>query len=143
VDELRLAVDKVRKSLNKVDIRHIQTLLENVGSLQAAQQKLAVPTAEGLRFVLVSAIIRLEAKSNYTQLFCSDGARILATKTIKEYEELLPDSIFFRTHNSHIINLQKIQKYQKGRGGYVVMEDGASVEIASRRREEFLGKLLK
>lgn len=85
----------------------------------------------------------MEAKNNYTQIFCSDGERIFATKTIREYEEILPDSLFFRTHNSHIINLQKIQKYQKGRGGYVVMEDGVSVEIAIRRREEFLGKLLK
>jgi two-component system LytT family response regulator len=67
----------------------------------------------------------------------------MATRTIKEYELLLPESIFCRIHNSFIINLQKIQKYQKGRGGYVVMEDGSEIEVATRRRQEFLQKLVK
>lgn len=143
IDELRAAVDKVRRSRSKVDMSRIHVLLENMGNLQISQQKLAVPTTEGLQFIAVSSIIRMEAKGNYTELFCDGGERFLAAKTIREYEELLPDSIFFRTHNSHIINLQKIRKYLKGRGGFVTMEDGASVEIATRRREEFLGKLLK
>ena len=69
--------------------------------------------------------------------------QIMATRNIKDYEDLLPDAVFCRVHNSHIINLHRIQKYHKGRGGFVTMEDGSSIEVASRRREEFLQRLLK
>jgi len=59
------------------------------------------------------------------------------------YEDLLPDGVFFRVHHSHIINLNKIKSYQKGRGGHVTMEDGSSIEVATRRRENFMQRLLK
>jgi two-component system LytT family response regulator len=67
----------------------------------------------------------------------------MATRTIKEYEDVLPENIFCRIHNSHIINLARIREYQKGRGGIVIMEDGSVIEVATRRREEFMRKLLK
>jgi two-component system, LytTR family, response regulator len=69
--------------------------------------------------------------------------QIMTTRTIKDYEDILPQNIFYRIHNSHIINLNKIKKYQKGRGGTVVMEDNSHIEVASRRREEFMDRLLK
>jgi two-component system LytT family response regulator len=61
----------------------------------------------------------------------------------KDYEELLPEVIFFRIHHSHIINLNKIKANQKGRGGYVTMDDDSEIEVASRRREEFIKRLLR
>jgi len=93
--------------------------------------------------VTVSDIIRFEAMGHYTRIYLSSGEPLMATRNIKEYEDILPAAIFCRVHNSHIINLQKIEKYQKGRGGYVVMEDGSSIEVATRRRQEFLQRLLK
>ena len=144
VDDLRSAVDKVAsRSKDKVDLLQIKTLLENVGSLQISQQKMAVPTMTGLNFITIGDIIRFEASGNYTGIHLDNGECVLATKNIQEYDSLLPDTLFFRVHHSHIINLQKIQKYQKGRGGYIIMEDGSSIEVAIRRREEFLSKLIK
>jgi two-component system, LytTR family, response regulator len=72
-----------------------------------------------------------------------DKQQILATRTIKDYEDILPSNIFYRIHNSHIINLQKIKKYQKGRGGSVIMEDNSNIEVAIRRRDDFISRLLK
>jgi two-component system LytT family response regulator len=144
IDDLRSAVAKVTQwSKEKGVIEQMKVLLENVGTLQLTQQKMAIPTFAGLVFVLVREIIRLEAKGSYTSIYLAGNEQILATRNIKDYEELLPELIFYRVHNSHIINIQKIQKYLKGRGGIVVMEDGASIEVAIRRREEFLMRLLK
>jgi two-component system LytT family response regulator len=85
----------------------------------------------------------LEAKSSYTQINLENGDMVMATRTIKDYEDILPEALFCRVHNSHIINLQKIEKYHKGRGGYVVLEDGTAIEVATRRRQEFMRRLLK
>ena len=143
-DDLCGAVEKVIcRSNDSVDGLRIKTLLENVGSLGLFQQKMAIPTLTGLDFVSISAITRLEAQGSYTGIHLDGGECVLTTKNIREYEDILPDTIFYRVHNSHIINLHKIQKYQKGRGGYIIMEDGAEIEVASRRREDFLRRLIK
>jgi len=143
-DELRKAVDRVsRKSLEKGAEESLKVLLDNISTLKIVQQKMAVPTMNGLTFIFLQDILRLEAKSNYTDIYLTSGERIVATRTIKEYENLLPESIFYRIHNSHIVNLNKVKNYQKGRGGFLVMEDGSTVEVAFRRREEFLRRVLK
>jgi two-component system LytT family response regulator len=144
IDDLRSAISRVREKPVSNDLaEQMKILLGNVGVLQLSQQKMAIPTIYGLTFVPVQDVLRFEAKGNYTNIHLTGGDMILATRTIKEYEEVLPDTIFSRIHNSHIINLTRIQKYQKGRGGSVIMEDGSIIEVASRRREEFLRKLLK
>jgi two-component system LytT family response regulator len=144
IDELTAAVEKVtQKTQGKSFIDQMETLLYNVETFQLTQQKMAVPTLTGLVFIPIKDIMRFEAKGSYTSIYLTNREEIVATRNIKEYEDLLPDAIFCRVHNSHIINLHKIQKYHKGRGGYIVMEDGSNIEVASRRREEFLRRLLK
>lgn len=144
VEDLRNAVRKVvSRSREKTDMLQIRTLLENVGNFHLPQQKMAVPTVNGLDFIVIGSIIRFEAQGNYTTIHLDCGQCILATKNIKEYEDVLPESLFYRVHHSHIINLQKIDKYQKGRGGYIIMIDGSEIEVASRRREDFLRRLIK
>ena len=144
MDDLRRAVDKISAKPDHPDFSNqMKVLLQNVETLQASQQKMAVPTLMGLQFVAIRDIIRFEAKGAYTSIFLCEGEEVLATRNIREYEDLLPAGSFCRIHNSHIINLQRIKKYYKGRGGYVIMEDGSSIEVAIRRREEFLQRLLK
>ena len=144
IDDLRDALDRVTEKTQKAGVMEkMKVLLDNMGTMNLSQQKLAVPTITGLMFVPVRNIIRFEAKGNYSVIFLNNGSQVTATRNIKDYEDLLPESIFFRVHNSHIINLQNIQKYHKGRGGYVVMDDGSSIEVAVRRKEEFLRRLLK
>jgi len=144
IDDLRSALERVNsKGQGKNFILQMETLLYNVETFQLTQQKMAVPTLTGLVFIPIKDIMRFEAKGSYTTIYLTSKEEIIATRNIKEYEDLLPAAIFCRIHNSHIINLHKIQKYHKGRGGYVIMEDGSSIEVASRRREEFLRRLLK
>jgi two-component system LytT family response regulator len=144
IDDLCAAVERVTQKIQgKSFLDQMQSLLHNVETFHLSQQKMAVPTLTGLIFVAIRDIMRFEAKGSYTAIYLNNGEQIMATRNIKEYEDLLPAVIFCRVHNSHIINLHKIQKYHKGRGGYVIMEDGSSIEVASRRREEFLRRLLK
>jgi two-component system LytT family response regulator len=144
INRLVAAVEKVSGKFEKENVlAQMKMLLENLGSISVSDQKIAIPTLTGLSFVALGDIIRLEAKGGYTTICMVDKQHILATRTIKDYEDILPPNIFYRIHNSHIINLQKIKKYQKGRGGSVVMEDNSNIEVAIRRRDEFISRLMK
>jgi two-component system LytT family response regulator len=142
--QLKNAVNKaIRLSDGKGLEERLKVLLSNIGALQVSQQKIAVPTINGLNFVFLKDILRIESRGSYATIILADGKQVVTVRSIREYEELLPGSIFYRVHNSHIVNLNRVQSYQKGRGGYVIMEDDSSVEVAIRRKEEFLRKLLK
>ena len=142
--DLQNAIKKVtRRTYEKELIENLQVLQENIQALQLSQQKMAVPTMQGLSFVQLKDIMRLEANGSCTILYLNNGTRLQTTRIIKDYEELLPANIFYRVHNSHIINLNNVQNYHKGRGGTIFMEDGTSIEVAFRRKEDFLRRLLK
>jgi len=114
--------------------------LFNINRPATAVQKIALPCNDGLVFVLLTDIVRFEAKGGYTNVFIADNQKYVSSRIIKEYEEMLPDDIFFRIHNSHIINLNFVKKYHKGRGGAIEMSDGAMIEVATRRKDEFLAR---
>jgi len=116
----------------------LKAILENLKKAQPALTKIALPHNEGLYFVPVKDVIRCEAIVGYTNIYTCGGHKYTCSKTIKEYEDLLPATMFFRVHSSHLINLNLIKKYFKGRGGYIEMEDGSTIEVANRRKEKFL-----
>ena len=105
-DELIEAVEKVRSSVF-YNQQYLQVLKHNLHSVTGLQ-KVLVATTDGILFFDISAIIHLDAQSNYTMLYLDKGNRQLSSKTLGEYEEVLPPDLFFRCHHSHIINLQKI-----------------------------------
>lgn len=142
--DLQRAIKKVvKRSHEKEVIENLKVLQENIQALQLYQQKMAVPTMQGLSFIPLKNIVRLEANGPCTILYLHNSEQVTSTRIIKEYEELLPGNIFYRIHNAHIVNVNKVQNYHKGRGGYVIMEDGTSIEVAFRRKEDFLNRLLK
>jgi two-component system LytT family response regulator len=144
IRELCAAVDKISGKFAETNmLERVQNLLENMRGANPIERKMAVPTANGLFFISLRDVIRLEACGSYTTIHLQDKTKITATIPIKDYEELLPESTFFRVHHSHIINLNKIKAYQKGRGGHVTMDDNSFIEVASRRRESFMDRLLK
>lgn len=105
------------------------------------RDKLALPTSDGLLFVKISEILRCESDSSYTHFKMADGRNILVTRTMKEYESLLPDAVFFRAHKSHLVNINYISQYVNRDGTYIIMDNGDSVPIARNRKDDFL-KLL-
>ena len=141
---LQTAIQKVAgRSKEKEAAGQLKVLLDNISALQMSQQKMAIPTLSGMTFISLKDIMRFEADGSYTRIHLEDGRQIVSTRSFREYETILPETMFYRVHHSHIVHLNKVREYQKGRGGYIIMEDGAAIEVAIRRREEFLKKLLK
>jgi two-component system, LytTR family, response regulator len=141
IEELKVAVLKAEERIaaRNTDSR-IENLLYNLRKPQPDLQKIALPSKEGYIFILLTDIIRCESKTGYTTFYVDGMDKIVSSRNIKEYEPLLPTEIFFRIHNSHIINLNHVKKYHRGRGGYIEMDDGAMIEVATRRKDEFLAR---
>ena len=138
IEELKTAVEKLSNTENKETKKQVELLQQNMLHPKKQLHKLAIPTLEGLMFYEISDIVHLEANSNYTYIHLSNKTKITASKTLKEFEELLPDDIFFRTHHSHLINLNYIKRYIKGDGGQIELQNGTYVDVSRRKKEDFL-----
>lgn len=124
--------------------RHTSGRLHVLGEeLRGESPNLAVPTLEGFEFVKVKDILRCKAESNYTYLHMHDGRTLLTSRTLGEYEDILYERNFARVHHSYLVNLLHVQKYRKGRGGVIVMSDGAEIDVAQRRKDSFLERFTR
>ncbi|HPI09315.1 MAG TPA: LytTR family DNA-binding domain-containing protein, partial [Saprospiraceae bacterium] len=86
----------------------------------------------------LSEIIRLEAEDNYTHFMLKSGDRITASRTIKAYEDTLTSLNFVRVHKKHIVNMNFMKTYIKGEGGYLIMENGDSIEVSRRKKSNLM-----
>jgi len=139
IGELEEAVKKVENKSQHFSSDRLGNFIENLKS-QSGFSKIALPTMEGLNFVQLEDVIRCESAENYTDFYLGNGNKILVSRTIKYFDDLLSENGFFRVHRSHLINLQHIQKYYKGEGGYCIMSDGSQVMVSRRKKEEFLNR---
>lgn len=138
IKEFIEAVEKViekRKSSNNQNVDYT-TLLENLKT--TLPFKLAIPTSDGMEYLITKDIIRIEADRSYSWFYLVNKRKILVSKNLKEYQELLNDRNFFRSHNSHLINLEHVRKYIRSEGGAIEMSDGSQIPISRTRKELFL-----
>ena len=139
VEELKAAVERAKlKREEKAPNQRIETLLHNLIDSKPGKNRIAIPSMEGLQFVDLSDIIYLAAESNYSILYLTNNIKLTVTRTLKDFEELLPSSLFIRIHHSYIINKDHVQKYIRGDGGRVSMSNGRELEVARRKKEEFI-----
>jgi hypothetical protein len=126
--------------LNSIDslIQNNQILLHNLLDEKNGHTRIAIPSIEGLQFIEVNDIIYLQAESNYTFIYLRFSTRLTVSKTLKDFEELMPSQIFIRIHHSCLINKNHVQKYIRGEGGQVVMINGKTLDVARRKKEEFM-----
>jgi len=103
--------------------------------------KMSISAVDGIYFVNIKDIIRLEGEDNYTHIFLDSEQKITVSKTIKWYADLLENKNFFRVHKKHVINLNFMQKFVKGEGGYLIMDDSKEIEVSRRRRPAFIQQL--
>lgn len=140
-DDLLQAINKLQRVMQQHELTDkFQTLLNNFKTNNAAR-KITVPTSKGLVFLSIDDIIRCEASVNYTTIYLKDKQQLMVAKTLKDFEDMLSDLQFFRIHNSHLINLNYIKTYHKGKGGYVTLADNISLEVSTRRKDLFLKKI--
>lgn len=131
--DLMAAVDKAEKTISREDTEmKISALLSNLDKLK----KIVLRTAESIHIVNVSKILRCESDVNYTLFYLENNEQLLVSKTLKEFAQLLEPAGFFRTHQSHLVNLEHVARFDKGEGGHLVLDDESIVPVASRKREE-------
>ena len=138
IDELKASVDRaIAKKHNSGPNQRLELLLDHLSHPQKNFKRIAVPSHEGLQFIKVSDIVYLEANVNYTHIYLSNH-KYVVSRTIKDFEELLPPDTFIRIHNSYIINKEYMEKYIRGDGGQVVLSTGATLDVAKRKKSDFL-----
>jgi len=137
-DELKAAVEKVEKKRNQLmQNKNLEILLNNFRN-NYQDHKIAISSADGFVFVKVSNIVYLESEGAYTYFYLKHNEKIITSKNIKEYEELLADHNFFRIHKTYIVNMAEIVKYIRGEGGQVLMSNSVILDVSRRRKDEFL-----
>jgi two-component system, LytTR family, response regulator len=142
-DELTTAVKKViSESQNKqMNGEKLATLSYNLHN--RANPRLAISDTKGIMMVAVEDIIYCKSDNNYTTIALKNGQNIVASKLLKEFEDMLSGLNFFRIHNSFIVNLHHVVRYIKGEGGQVIMSDKSELEVSRRKKLEFLDSLAK
>lgn len=134
--ELAETIDRIRIKQPEDYSTKISNLLESNRSQKL--DKIALTSLEGMVFLHLNQIVHLESEGSYTTFHLLNLERHLIARPMKEFEELLPESNFFKLHQSHIINLSLVKKLLREDGGYALMENGHKIPIARRRKENFL-----
>jgi two-component system LytT family response regulator len=144
INEFIEAVDKViNKRLTNPSSgnENFEVLLENIRTTYPT--RLAIPTSDGREYLNPREIIRIEADRSYSWFFINNKRKILVSKHLKEFQDLLNDRNFFRPHNSHLINLEYVRKFVRHDGGYIEMLDGTQIPISRNRKDLFLAQMAR
>jgi two-component system LytT family response regulator len=143
-DDLKETIRRLEEKKSAPSKEQIELLLQNIRQVsKTTTQRIALTTNDGMIFVATSDILYCAAESNYTSIILEGGKKILVSKVLKEIDEALAGPDFFRAHNSYLINLNRIKKFVRGEGGYVIMDDGANISISRSRRQEFMEQFSK
>lgn len=135
-EELRATLERVfQTSENKKEDSQFDALQHNIQP--HLKRKLVLKTQESMHVIELEDIIRCESDRNYTQFYLLGGKKILVSRTMKEYETILSGMNFLRIHQSHLINLNFVDRYDKGNGGAIVMKDGSEIPLSPNKRELF------
>jgi two-component system, LytTR family, response regulator len=141
--ELITAVHKIQVQKKPPTAEQFKILMDQVHHKETGFTKIAVPTLEGYELIPADHLVHCEADDNYTHLYLKNKKRITACRTLKEMEEQLHDfSFFIRVHHSLIVNLNEVTKYIRGEGGYIIMNDGSTINVSRSRKELLLKKLV-
>jgi two-component system, LytTR family, response regulator len=138
--------EDLKETIRRIEAKHavpskeqIDLLFQNLKqNAKQTTQRIALTTGDGMIFVPTHDILYCQAESNYTSVVLAGGKKILVSKVLKDIDEALSGSDFFRIHNSYLVNLNHISRYVRGDGRYVVMQDGTTVGISRSRRQEFM-----
>ncbi len=134
-DELVAAIERAKN----IEIPDYKPLIESNKTKHFT--KIGVPGRSGTTYIELNNICRLESSNNYTFIHCIDDKPILISRTIKSFEELLPETQFIRCHQRHIVNLDKVQAFERNDGAHFLMKDGSQIPI-SRANRSLVDKLL-
>jgi two-component system LytT family response regulator len=143
-DELESAIAKVLQMERTPQTPdQFMALMKNLTQPKTADRRIALPVADGLEMVDVDNITYCESDSNYTVVHQTDKKRLVISRTLKEFEDILDPERFIRVHHSYLINVKHITKYIRGEGGEVIMSDGTNVAVSRRKKQELMDSLAR
>lgn len=138
--DLVAALKKVERQSKSLSATTIDNMMANL-KVPLEDQKIVLKDLETVYLVKLSEIVRCESQNNYTTFFLMDGRKLTISVTLKEYDKLLSEHNFFRVHQSHLINLQHFDRYDKREGGVIYMKDGSTAPLAGRRKDHLIATL--
>ncbi len=130
--------EAVERAISNINNSRLQEQIEtffNIYERKTQSRKIVLKTAEAINIVDISDIVYCKSDSNYTTFFFKNGEKVMISRGMKEYEELLSDYGFFRPHHSYLVNIQHISKLDKSDGGYLILKDGSEIPVSSRRKK--------
>jgi two-component system LytT family response regulator len=143
-EELKAAVEKAQIRIkNKIQSEQLNFLLSQIKKNESGSPKIALPQQHEIRYVSIDDIVRCLADNTYTFFFLSNGDKILISKPLKEYADLLKPQGFVRAHQSHLVNPKFVKSWLKEDGGTLLMDNGDKIPVSKPNREmvkEVLGK---
>ena len=136
-----LLLGELQGAIKKV-VHHYEQKGAPAISVSPDKNLVLINHSKGFTLIDYKDIVWLEASDNYTNLYLNNGKKIVASKTLKEFESILPNNVFFRIHRSSLINIDFIKEYSNAEGGIIIMSDGTSIQVSKARSQEF-GEFIK
>ncbi|APG64835.1 DNA-binding response regulator [Tenacibaculum todarodis] len=140
IEDLDIAIDKA-KSQVKPNKEQLNVLQDSINQPNTRPKKISLHTSDKIVVVSLDTIVRCESDNNYTEFFMQDGSKILVSKTLKFYADMLKEFNFLRVHQSHLVNLQYVKEFIKSDGGYIVLKDKKTIPVSVRKRAEVVSAL--
>ena len=140
-EELAAAVEKSRSEHTDQMGKKLEQLMSYLRMQGASTKKVAFPVSEGLEFVVVDDIVRCESEGSYCHIYIHNQSKLFLSKTLKQVSELISSEKFVRVHHSHLVNMDHVKKYIRGKGGQVIMDDGTSIPVSRTKKDGFLDTL--
>lgn len=135
IDELIKAVDYVTEIKTKEEALQNQVLIPKTNSING---KITIPQLDGFEVIDTSDILYCKADDNYTEIYLNNNKKKLVSKTLKYFEDALMNASFARVHKSYLVNVNEIIKYQKGKGGSVVLSNGKEIMVSASKKSDLL-----
>jgi two-component system LytT family response regulator len=135
-EELVEAVKRAREQIELNIKSQLDALKNNLHTEQS--KKIVLKEADNIHLINIEDIIHCKSDSNYTIFYFPGNKRIMVSRQLKDYEDMLDAFGFFRAHKSHLVNLEQIVRFEKADGGFLVMSDDSRVPVASRKRERLM-----
>jgi two-component system, LytTR family, response regulator len=142
-EQLKEAVTRAGKLIHEDFSKQMRVLEENMKPGAGKNKKIILRTAESIHLLEVGNIICCDSDSSYTTVHTLEGEKIIVSRTLKDYEEMLTECGFYRVHKSYLINLVHIKRFDRQEGGYIILTNGLKIPVASRKRDEMLAMLEK
>ena len=139
-EDLASAIEKA-KSQVQPNNEQLDVLQNSINQPNTRPNKISLHTSDKIVVVNLNDIIHCKSDNNYTEFFMQDGGKILVSKTLKFYADMLKEFQFLRVHQSHLVNLQFVKEFIKSDGGYLVLKDRKTIPVSVRKRAEVVNAL--